>query len=203
MNYLAHTFLSFNNENICIGNFIADAVKGKQYLDFEEEIQLGILLHRAIDEFTDANPIFKRSKKRLDEKYRHYAGVIIDIFYDHFLAKNWESYSSIKLNDYSQRVYDLLEKNKEILPEKAQQFLVYLKREDMLFNYQNVDSIEKVLIGMSKRTKHDSLMEEAIQDLKDNYSSFENDFHEFMTDVIPFSRDRLKLIKQQQKLLEL
>ncbi|WP_196891468.1 acyl carrier protein phosphodiesterase [Aureivirga marina] len=203
MNYLAHTFLSFNNENICIGNFIADAVKGKQYLDYNSEIQQGILLHRAIDEFTDSNPIFKRSKKRLDEKYRHYSGVIIDIFYDHFLAKNWELYSSTDLNVYAERVYTLLEKHASIMPEKALQFFVYLKRENMLYNYENVKSIEKVLIGMSHRTKHDSKMEDAIVDLRENYSFLENDFHQFMTDVIPFSREKLTLIKQQQKLLEL
>ncbi|MGB5463037.1 MAG: DUF479 domain-containing protein, partial [Aureibaculum sp.] len=100
MNYLAHIYLSGDDDYIKIGNFIADRVKGKEYLNYQTEIQYGILLHRQIDTFTDQHSIVKKSKLRLHERYSHYDGVIIDILYDHFLAKNWKIYSEIPLNKY-------------------------------------------------------------------------------------------------------
>ena len=96
MNFLAHIYLSGNNDMLKIGNFMADSVRGHHYLDYPDEIRKGILLHRYIDTFTDAHPIYRKSKHRLHEKYGHYSGVIMDIVYDHFLAKNWNNYSDEK-----------------------------------------------------------------------------------------------------------
>ncbi len=95
MNFLAHLYLSKKNKNILIGNFIADAVKGKKHNLYSKEVQAGILLHREIDNYTDNHPIVRKSKRRLNKRYGHYNGVIIDILYDHFLAKNWNNYSEI------------------------------------------------------------------------------------------------------------
>ena len=100
MNYLAHLVLSGDDDFIRIGNFIADSIKGKKYKTYPKNIQKGILLHRQIDLFTDNDDIVKRSKKRLHNRYGHYKGVIIDILYDHFLAKNWVKYSSTPLQNY-------------------------------------------------------------------------------------------------------
>ena len=93
MNFLAHIYLSGNNDLVTIGNFIADGIRGKKYLEFPIDIQTGILLHRQIDTFTDAHKTVRESTKRLHKNYSHYSGVIVDILYDHFLAKNWASYS--------------------------------------------------------------------------------------------------------------
>ena len=111
MNFLAHLFLSKDNKNILTGNFIADAVKGSDYKIYPAEIQTGILLHRYIDTFTDAHPTTRQSKRRLNGRYNHYRGVIIDIFYDHFLAKNWHEYSAIPLDIYADNVYKFLIQN--------------------------------------------------------------------------------------------
>ena len=92
MNYLAHIYLSGEDDFVKIGNFIADGIKGRKYKLYPGKIQIGILLHRKIDWFSDNDDIFKKSKRRLDKKYGHYKGVIIDIFYDHFLAKNWKNF---------------------------------------------------------------------------------------------------------------
>ena len=104
MNYLAHIYLSNEEEEITLGNFIADGVKGKKYVQFPLGIQQGILLHRAIDSFTDAHPIVRKSTKRLHKKYGHYSGVIVDILYDHFLAKNLE-FILLKLLQTIKKVY--------------------------------------------------------------------------------------------------
>ena len=101
MNYLAHIYLSGTNDLLKIGNFMADSIKGHDYEKFDSEIKKGILLHRHIDSFTDSHPIYRQSKHRLHEKYGHYSGVIMDILYDHFLAKNWSKFSDEKLDDYA------------------------------------------------------------------------------------------------------
>ncbi|WP_075341282.1 acyl carrier protein phosphodiesterase [Tenacibaculum agarivorans] len=186
MNFLAHLYLSPNNVQIMIGNFIADHVKGNKFKHYPEDIQKGIYLHRAIDTFTDANTIVRKSKRRLHERYGLYSGVIIDIFYDHFLAKNWGDYSQIPLDIYTDSIYQLLEKNKEILPEKTQELLPYMIQYNWLYNYQFIDGIQDVLNGMNRRTKGRSKMNLAIEDLKLRYSDLENDFQTFMIELIDF-----------------
>jgi len=92
MNFLAHLYLSKDNQNIMIGNFIADAIRGNKFKHFPAEIQKGIILHRHIDTFTDQHPIVRISKRRLHERYGHYDGVIIDLFYDHFFGDRFVAY---------------------------------------------------------------------------------------------------------------
>ena len=145
MNFLAHLYLSKNNKNILIGNFIADAVKGSDFKKFPEEIQAGILLHREIDNYTDTHLIVKTSKRRLNLQYRHYKGVIIDIFYDHFLAKNWQQYSDTPLAVYAENVYGFLQENKEIFPERIQKFLPYMIEYNWLVSNASIPGIEKIL----------------------------------------------------------
>jgi len=111
MNFLAHIYLSGDNKDITIGNFIADGIRGNDYKKLPKDIQTGILLHRRIDTFTDAHKIVRQSTKRLHKNYSHYSGVIVDILYDHFLAKNWKKYSDIPLATYVDDFYSLLEDN--------------------------------------------------------------------------------------------
>src|SRR5690606_6470869 len=111
MNFLAHIYLSGDDPNVVIGNFIADGIKGKDYQKFPTEIQHGILLHREIDTFTDAHPIVRQSTKRLHKNFGHYSGVLVDVFYDHFLAKNWKHYHEQPLAKFVENFYQLLETN--------------------------------------------------------------------------------------------
>ena len=195
MNFLAHLYLSQNNTNIMIGNFIADHIKGNNYEGFSKEIQQGILLHREIDTFTDAHKIVRKSKRRLHERYRHYDGVIIDIFYDYFLAKNWDNYSAIPLDIYTGSINKLFNKISSELPVKSQQFIKYMIEYNILFNYQFEDGIEKVLNGMNHRTKGKSQMNLAIEDLKKLTKEFEEDFTLFFEDLRNFSNQKIKEIK--------
>lgn len=186
MNFLAHLYLAKNPQGQ-IGNFIADAIKGKQYRHLPLKIQKGIIHHRAIDTYTDQHPIVKRSKQRLNPKYRHFKGVIIDIFYDHFLAKNWHQYSSISLEKFSQEHYQLLENNFDILPKKTQHLLPYMKEQNWLYNYRSMEGISQILWGMNKRTKGISQMDLAQEDLKNNYLEFEEDFTQFFKELMQYS----------------
>ncbi len=194
MNFLAHLYLSRNNTNIMIGNFIADHIQGNKYEGFSTEIQQGIFLHREIDTFTDAHEVVRKSKRRLHERYRHYDGVIIDIFYDYFLAKNWASYSEIPLELFTKSVYNLLDEIKLDLPIKSQQFINYMIEYNILFNYKYKDGIEKVLNGMNKRTKGKSQMNLAIEDLHCLEAEFEADFTLFFKELIAHTNQELKII---------
>jgi acyl carrier protein phosphodiesterase len=190
MNFLAHLYLSKDNNHILIGNFIADAVKGKKHENYPKEIQVGILLHRQIDYFTDTHPIVRRSKRRLHERYDHYDGVIIDILYDHFLAKNWLYYSEIPLEIYAKNVYSFFQKNIGILPVEMQKLLPFMIQHNWLVSYASLEGIEKVLIGMNRRTKGISKMDLAIEDLIKYYDEFESDFLTFFIDLIQFSEEK-------------
>jgi len=88
MNFLAHIYLSGQDELIKIGNFMADTVKGKNYQNYPKKLKIGILLHRFIDSYTDSHVVFRQTTKRLHPNYGHYSGVLADMFYDHFLCKN-------------------------------------------------------------------------------------------------------------------
>ncbi|WP_243456769.1 ACP phosphodiesterase [Polaribacter batillariae] len=192
MNFLAHLYLSQNNTNIMIGNFIADHIRGNNYTKFSKEIQQGIFLHREIDTFTDAHKIVRKSKRRLHKRYRHYDGVIIDIFYDYFLAKNWANYSAIPLDVYTDSINKLFHKKLLELPIKSQNFIKYMIEYNILYNYQFEDGIAKVLNGMNHRTKGKSQMNLAIEDLRLLKKELEEDFTLFFKDLIEFSSQKLK-----------
>lgn len=197
MNFLAHIYLSSNNELVTIGNFVADGVRGNKYKDYSEEIQLGILLHREIDTFTDAHPIFRRSTKRLHKNYGHYSGVIVDIFYDHFLAKNWHEYSTIPLSKYVNEFYKILQKNFELLPARFKRLTPFMMEDNWLLSYASIEGIQKVLNGMNRRTDGRSQMNKATTELKEYYNDFESDFTAFFEELINFSnKKRLELEKQ-------
>ena len=179
MNYLAHIFLSGNNEKLMIGNFIADSIKGDNWLKYETEVKKGILLHRAIDAYTDTHEIVKASKKRLWERYRHYNAVIVDIFYDHFLAKNWNEYHHTNLSEFVDGTYNVLTENEELLPDSTKLFFKYMIKNNWLYNYQYIEGINKVMGGMSRRTSFDSGMENSTDELVKYYDEFERDFKSF------------------------
>lgn len=191
MNFLAHLYLSNNQPERMIGNFIADMIKGRKYEHLPIDVQKGIIHHRAIDTFTDSHPIVIQSKRRLHEKYGHFKGVIIDIIYDHYLAKNWSDYSQVSLNEFTQSCYTLLEDNFEILPEKTQYLLPFMKEQNWLYNYRTIEGISKILWGMNKRTNGISQMDLAKSDLIENYEEFGHDFNAFFKDLINFSEEHI------------
>ena len=191
MNYLAHIFLSGENPNVMIGNFMADSIKGSRHDAYPAEIQKGILLHRQIDTTTDAHPAFRQSTKRLHKNYGHYSGIIVDIFYDHFLAKNWADYSDIPLADYIESFYKLLRDNTELLPHNIQKMAPIMMEGNWLLIYADLEGIDRVLGGMNRRTKNKSGMDKAGQELRKYYSLFEADFKVVMKDLQKLSNDFL------------
>jgi acyl carrier protein phosphodiesterase len=192
MNFLAHIYLSGDDPNIQLGNFIGDFVKGRNLVEqFGFEIARGIELHRAIDEFTDKHPIVKLSKVRLRDKYRHYAPVIVDIFYDHYLAKNWDKFHKTFLPDFAEQTYNMIMSREAVLPEKVKWMMPYMIKGNWLANYARIDGIGRVLNGMSRRTPYDSKMDEAVTDLQTHYADFEKEFFAFFPELEAHSKDFL------------
>ena len=189
MNFLAHLYLSGDDDRLIIGNFIADMVKGKQINGYPAGITKGILLHREIDMFTDQHPVVRNSKERLRAKYRLYAGVIVDMYYDHFLAKNWASYSNHSLEDYAQKAYNLLQQHFEMLPPRAQYILPFMVENDWLVNYAKAEKMERFFGGMSRRTPFPSGMENAVEDLLLHYADFGREFADFFPELKDYVED--------------
>jgi len=194
MNFLAHIYLSGDNEMLKIGNFMADSVRGNRYLEYSDDLRRGILLHRYIDTFTDAHPIYRKSKHRFHEKYGHYAGVIMDIVYDHFLAKNWNSYFDQNLEIYAANFYSLLHENYDILTPKTQNLLPYMIDQNWLVQYASLEGLEIILFQMDYRTKHRVNMQEAIVEVRIFYTELETEFTLFFEEL---------QLHCQQKLIEL
>ncbi|MEP1093616.1 MAG: ACP phosphodiesterase [Cyclobacteriaceae bacterium] len=183
MNFLAHLFLSGENEKVKVGNFIGDFVKGNQFEEYDQDIQRGIKLHREIDSFTDSHPVVLESKTRLRPTFGHYSPVIVDVFYDHFLAKNWSSYSDSELETYTLQFYKMIANYSSVIPDAVNQMLEYMTQKNWLYNYQFIDGIDRALSGMSRRTKFNSKMELAATSLESNYAEFENEFTRFFPDL--------------------
>lgn len=186
MNFLAHLYLSFDQEHILIGNFIADFVKGKEFEKYSPEIQKGIILHRKIDLFTDQHPIVKQSVKRLQSTQGRYASVLVDVFYDYFLAKNWKNYHIEELDFFAQNTYLSFQKNQEFLPEKLQKILPLMIQNNWLVNYANFEGIDKSLKSLAKRATFESQILNALQDFQNNIEDYAQDFAIFFPDLIGF-----------------
>ena len=153
MNFLAHLYLAGNDDELIIGNYIADSVKGNKYSLYPDRISKGIQMHREVDSFSDKNPVYLRSVHRLQPAYGKYSGIITDMFYDYFLANNWSFYSHVPLEKFCSEVYKILSANKRLMPEESRIILEYMTRNNWLYSYRTVEGIRMALEGMSRRMK--------------------------------------------------
>ena len=184
MNFLAHVYLSGSNDHIQIGNLVADWIKGSEYKKYPLDIQTGITMHRFIDSFTDNHPIAKKSKIPLSDKYHKYSGVIIDIVYDHFLAKHWPDYSNIALHQFTHNLTNNIRENMHFFAPEVQEFFPRFMKHRWLESYVTLEGIEKVLTGMSKHTSLPDKTTEAILIIEQNYETLRNDFLDFFPQLI-------------------
>lgn len=193
MNYLAHIYLSDNQPELQIGNFIADSVKGRNHADYPESIQNGILIHRKIDSFTDSHQIIRDCKRKFIA-YGHYSGVVTDIIFDHFLAKNWSNYHQEPLLQFTNKFYLLLENNMDILPARVQQFYPVMKKHNWLLKYQTIAGISDILYQMNIRTRNISKMNYSVIELREHYEYLEAQFALFFNELEHYAMSEIKLI---------
>ena len=180
MNYLAHAFLSNNNKDLLVGNFIADHLRGNDFKNYPPQIVEGIYLHRKIDTFTDAHPQFKASKRLFYEGFEKYSGVLVDIYFDHLLARDFNRYSKMSLKQFSKNVYLQYVEAKTWLPQTSVRFLDYVIKGDVYTSYASLEGIERVLFHLSQRINHPhvhldhsiALFKEHAKQLSENFASF-------------------------------
>lgn len=183
MNYLAHLLLSHPDPLLMTGNFIADSVKGDDYKNYETGISQGIIMHRAIDDFTDHHPIVLSLKKIFSGSYDKYSGVLIDVYFDHILANDFSRHSEIQLHDFANDTYDLLGRFNYLFPEGSARFFKYMTKENILFHYSHINGIEKVLKGLTYRIKNRMQLHESIDLYTANEEEIRLAFLEFFNEI--------------------
>jgi acyl carrier protein phosphodiesterase len=187
MNFLAHLLLAGDQPESIVGAILADFVRGRQGEQYSACIRAGMRLHVRIDSFTDAHPVVALSKSRMRPPYRRFAGVLTDVFYDHFLARNWETYSpAIPLEEFARQSYAILWDAREILPERLRRMLPRMIEQDWLTSYRNAESIDGVLQGLARRVKRETPLPHAIFVLREHDAELESDFTEFFPQLVQF-----------------
>ena len=184
MNYLAHAFLSNNNKELLIGNFIADHVRGNNFKDYPEKVIEGIYLHRQIDTFTDAHALFKASKRVFYKGFEKYSGVLVDIYFDHLLARHFDDYSALPLKEFSRSVYSVYQESKAQLPLNSSSFLDYVLKNDIYSSYAQPEGIERVLFHLSQRIGHGIQLHESMELFRLHESELQVNFKSFFKEAI-------------------
>lgn len=193
MNYLAHIYLSGNSDGIMIGNFIGDHVKGNKHLNFPEEVAFGIRMHRYIDSFTDQHSTVKECMNIIRPGYGRYAGIVTDVFFDHFLAFNWAEYSIFTLRQFSKYAHAVFLSNFIILPLRVKTFLPFLIQHKRLESYASRESMFQVLEIMSRHTSLPGNSKWAVDMLVQEYDQFETLFRSFFAELVCYCESEFKV----------
>ncbi len=187
MNYLGHLYLAEDNSASLVGNLLGDFVKGSISAALPDEIRYGIALHRKVDVFTDSHEIVRASMRRITPARRRFAGIMVDMFYDHFLAQNWQRFSDISLQGFSENVYRALLEHHALLPDRLKRMLPYIIEENWLVSYKEIASIDRALNRLSKRFRRENTLLNSAEELAANYKQLEGDFYKFFPDLIQFA----------------
>ncbi len=186
MNYLVHLFLADDTPSSMLGNLMGDFVKGRLDDTFPPAIRRGIEMHRQVDAFAHDNPVYRRSKGRLDDSYGYFRGVLIDVFYDHFLARNWSRHRPQPLEAFAGRVYRLLTENFERLPPGLQQVAPRMIEHNWLLSYRETETIDRVLQRLSSRLRRPNPLGRGVVELHRHYRTLEEDCEEFLAEAVTF-----------------
>ncbi len=194
MNILAHGYLSGRREGLLVGNFIGDFIKGNPASprhDLAPDEILGVRLHRAIDTFTDAHPAVEAVRQLLRPRCHKYAGAAVDIFFDHFLALDFEQLTGEALSEFTAYFYKTLQNNTVHFPIPAIRMLDAMMRYDWLMHYQTIDGVDRSLKGVSRRTAYPSGLDTAIVDLERYYDPIGVRFAQFWPELVAHVRQML------------
>ncbi len=192
MNYLAHLYLSGNSEEQLIGNLLGDHVKGIIKDQFSEEVRKGLILHRKIDSYTNSHSLAQANLKLFTPDRRRFAGIIMDVCYDHFLIKNWSNYSSIELHEFISNVHHILQNHKQFFIGRLKFLLCRKTLEHLLGTNGSMEGIEFTLDRISNRMKRGDKLRGALEEIEENYDAFELSFSGFFPDLIHYCDSTLE-----------
>ncbi|MBI4229024.1 MAG: DUF479 domain-containing protein [Deltaproteobacteria bacterium] len=193
MNYLAHLYLSHDSEESIVGSIIADSVKGSLVNQYNPEVLMAIDTHRKVDAFTDTHDMVLKSRKLFGPKRRRFAGIIIDVTFDHFLAKNWSLYSELELDAFTANSYTILKRYRKLLPGDLKFAVPKMIEEDWLGSYRYLDAIgitlDRISKRMERRFNRENNLAGAIVEVKSNYEELETSFNLFFPELISYVKD--------------
>lgn len=192
MNYLAHVYLSHDTPEAITGAMLGDFVKGRVPQRWGAAVSEAIRRHRAIDRFTDAHPAVRASRALLTAQHRRFGGILIDVFYDHFLARDWARYHDRPLPEFTRRVYEVLLPQRALFPTRLQRILPAMAQDDWLAAYADVDSVNAALHGIARRFRYPeraAVLRTSVSELERNYGPLAALFDRFFRDVRSFVRD--------------
>lgn len=191
MNILFHMYLSGDDHEVLVGNFMGDFVKGPLGDVYPPGIHQGLMLHRKIDSFAQRDANFQASRLRLSPYFGLYRGVLVDLFYDHFLAKEWNACSDVPFPDYIAWARSIIDKQLTIMPARLQEFVPVIFNE-LLPSYRNVAGIESALKRMSGRVRRANPLAEGGAELTRHYEELKTDFGRFIIAARQFASDMIK-----------
>lgn len=184
MNFLAHLLLGSQSPEQALGSMLGDFVKGPVHrLELPEPVREGIVLHRRIDSFTDAHPLVLQSKARVSSRRRRFAGILVDMFYDHLLARHWSRFADRQLDDFTRDVYRQLLAQREWMPERAWTVVHYMSEQDWLSSYAELTHLHRAVDNMARRLRRDNPLPGGVAELEAAYEAFEADFLAFMPEL--------------------
>jgi acyl carrier protein phosphodiesterase len=198
MNFLAHFYLSFGQEPLIVGNLLGDFVRGR--LDhernaiYEDDVKKGIDLHRKIDSFTDSHPIVKACHEAMPPTFGHIKGVVSDMYFDYFLAKNFAEYSLQPLQNFTANVYQVLERNRNGIPIAAMSMVESMIKYDWLTNYQYPEGMRRSFAGMAKKYKILKGIELADEELFKNEYMYEDYFRRFFVELKAYCEELISVV---------
>lgn len=190
MNYLAHLHLGGDAPAQLLGSLYGDFVKGRLQGQYSPQIEAAIQLHRSIDRFTDSHPLVGQALSRFTLTRRRYAGIVLDVFFDHCLARDWALYADQPLERFTSQVYQVLAAEPQ-LPGRLAQIAPSMATDDWLGSYREFAVMEHVLRGISRRLSQPRELDQAMQELRVLYEPLSEDFRVFYPQLQAFSNSHL------------
>lgn len=197
MNYLAHALLAGPDPQWVLGSYLGDHVRGDRWREYPRGVGLGIVLHRKIDVYTDAHPAFLRSRRRLDAPFRRYAGIIVDVLFDHFLSRDFKRLSGHDLPLFACTCYATLDVHQHLLPDSLRRFARYQRRYNLLVNYAHRDTLQRVFEGIAGRMRRPGPLSRAVSQLDRHEAALKTDFLTLFDDLRRFARDRRSRLRHE------
>lgn len=187
MNYLAHAFLSFDDEEVLYGNFVGDFVKGSKQGEFSDGVWKGVQLHRQIDSFTDSHEATDQAKSLIRHDLGLASGIFVDMIFDHILANKWSEYSDESLEEFTLKTYDKLDKYEKYYPSDFAYMFTYMRRDNWLLNYKDEEMMKRFLGGVSRRLKVENNLNTSFKHYDQHHEDLEFYFKVLIKDLIKMS----------------
>jgi acyl carrier protein phosphodiesterase len=187
LNFLAHVYLSRHDEELLVGQLLGDFLEPGWRERFPPRVAEGVTLHRQVDRFTDTHALFAQSRRRLGPRFRLCSGVLVDVFYDHFLARSWARYHPERpLPEFTRHVYAALNRRESLLTARFLRVFPSMSAHDWLASYGNLETIDRALLGLSRRLTRANPIAEGGEALREHYEELEDDFHAFFPELEGF-----------------